>query len=368
MLPRIVFRVDASIEIGSGHVMRCITLATALRAKDRVCQFICREHPGNLIKFIRDQGFDVFALSMSDGQMDAEEIDSHILHYAAWLGAGWRSDANQTRQYLTDHVADWLVVDHYALDYRWESAIRPHVKQIMVIDDLADRRHDCELLLDQTYGRSVKDYQPYVPAVCRLLCGTKYALLRPEFANRRPDSLKRRARPALRELLISMGGVDKDNVTCQILRALNTCTLPKDCRITVVLGETAPWLDDVMNISQGMKWPTRVLVGVANMAQLMTDSDLAIGAAGATSWERCCLGVPSIVFLLAENQRYIMSQLVQKGAASALTPPGEGAATMFCNLIAQFSDPENLARMSAAAASVVDGMGTQRLVDHLYAW
>src|SRR5690606_9706020 len=111
---------------------------------------------------------------------------------------------------------DWLIVDHYALDARWETALRPHYRKLMAVDDLADRRHQCDLLLDQTFGRTVEDYRPWVPATCTVLCGSNFALLRPEFADLRAYSLRRRAKPQLKHLLISMGGVDKDNSTAQV--------------------------------------------------------------------------------------------------------------------------------------------------------
>ena len=126
----------------------------------------------------------------------------------------------------------------------------------------------------------------------------------PEFAALRAYSLQRRARPQLRQLLITMGGVDKDNATGEVLTALRVCPLPADCQITVVMGTTAPWLSEVEQLARDMPWPTRVLVGVNDMARLMAESDLAIGAAGATSWERCCLGLPTAMFVLAENQKY----------------------------------------------------------------
>ena len=232
----------------------------------------------------------------------------------------------------------------------------------MVIDDLADRPHACDLLLDQTFGRDAADYRPLVPADCRLLCGSQYALLRPEFAALRPYSLQRRARPALRELLITMGGVDKDNATSQVLQALRTCPLPAECRITVVMGATAPWLGEVRTQAQGMPWQTGVLAGVSDMAQLMADSDLAIGAAGATSWERCCLGVPTIMLVLADNQRKVAQGLEQSGGAKLINL-GQRAKTQLGELLRPLiDDPAQLLNMSDCAASVVDGSGVDAVM------
>jgi UDP-4-amino-4,6-dideoxy-N-acetyl-beta-L-altrosamine N-acetyltransferase len=228
----------------------------------------------------------------------------------------------------------------------------------MVIDDLADRPHVCDLLLDQTFGRRATDYVPLVPDGCRLLCGSqKYALLRPEFAALREYSLKRRAKPVLRELLINMGGVDKDNVTGAVLRALQSRPLPADCSLTVVMGQTAPWLKNVQVLACSMQRPTRVLVGIDNMAQLMADSDLAIGAAGATSWERCCLGLPSIMLVVADNQLEVAKGLEEAGAA-LLCLSDQGLSKQLAVLLDKLcADVEQITLLSKAAAKVADGTG-----------
>jgi UDP-2,4-diacetamido-2,4,6-trideoxy-beta-L-altropyranose hydrolase len=355
---QVVFRVDASILIGTGHVMRCLTLAEALRQQGASCRFVCREHPGSLIELIRKRGFFVCTLPVDPDSKKAGDLPS----YAEWLGGDWRTDATQTILGAGGTAIDWLVVDHYALDARWERALAPHIGKLMVIDDLADRPHDCDLLLDQTYGREVADYRPVVPADCRLLCGSQYALLRPDFAALRSFSLKRRARPFLREFLITMGGVDKGNATGQVLQALRNCPLPADCRITVVMGAMAPWLTEVHKQAQDMPWPTRVLADVSDMAQVMVDCDLAIGAAGATSWERCCLGVPTIMLVLAENQCKVAQEL-ERSDGVKLIKLGQTASTLLMELVLPLiDDPTQLLHMSKCAARIVDGSGVKHVM------
>lgn len=312
----VVFRVDASIQIGSGHVMRCLTLADALVLQGVECHFICREHQGSLIAFITERGYKVHSLSHthSSREKDNGEVDEALAH-APWLGATQDEDAALCVPIIKSLQPDWVIVDHYALDKCWESELRPYCQQIMVIDDLADRQHDCDLLLDQTFGRNSDDYQSLVPESCTLLCGAEYALLRPEFAQWRDYSLRRRKQGKLESLLINLGGVDKDNVTTQILKVLSNSPLPSDIRITVVMGTTAPWVEQVQQQAELMPCRTEVKVGVSNMAELMANSDLAIGAAGATSWERCCLGLPTITVVIAENQQTIANNLQEHGAA-----------------------------------------------------
>lgn len=367
---KVVFRTDASLHIGTGHVMRCLTLADALAARGVHCQFICRAHEGNLIDYIRQRGFQVHALPLLPANSCAvnpaptrpsntEPAHSH------WLGATQAQDAQACAPIMAAQQPDWLIVDHYALDARWEQALASYCRRLMVIDDLADRPHACDLLLDQTFGRDPADYRPLVPAQCQLLCGSSYALLRPEFAALRPYSLQRRTQPQLCNLLITMGGVDKDNVTSKILIALRASRLPPDCQITVVMGSTAPWLAQVKLLAQDMPWPTQVLVGVSNMAQLMADSNLAIGAAGATSWERCCLGLPTIMLVLADNQVGVAKALEQAGAAALVT----SETNMVCQLIALINGliitPQQLQTMSKSSMAIVDGMGCHVVVAQL---
>jgi UDP-2,4-diacetamido-2,4,6-trideoxy-beta-L-altropyranose hydrolase len=364
---KVVFRTDASLQIGTGHVMRCLTLAEALSDRGAECQFICRAHEGHLIEFIRFKGYIVDALpspqdSTSPPTPRGLGAPTPELGHCHWLGATQCQDAEACVPILVEQRPDWLIVDHYALDTRWEQALVPHCRNLMVIDDLADRPHNCDLLLDQTYGRDAADYRPLVSATCRLICGSQYALLRPEFAALRPYSLRRRTRPVVRELLINMGGVDKNNATGQVLQALTKYALPTDCRITVIMGPMAPWLSQVRTQAQDMLSATRVLVGVSDMAQLMADSDLAIGAAGATSWERCCLGLPTIMLLLAENQRKVAQALEQSGGVK-LIHLAQVATTQLTEIFfSLINDPGKLRHMSDCAASLVDGSGVNAVV------
>jgi len=259
----IVFRADASLNIGTGHVMRCLTLADALRERGASCRFVCREHPGHLLQLISERGHVVVSLPLPSPPSAAPGTTDQQPAHAHWLGTDWHTDAQQTLDGIGNTPVDWLIVDHYALDNRWESALRTRCQYLMAIDDLADRLHDCELLLDQNLGLTARDYAPYLPQDCTTLIGPRYALLRPEFAALRPYSMNRRKQPQLKQLLITMGGVDKDNATGQVLHALAQCTLPVDLQITVVMGPHAPWLEQVRQQAHIMPCPTQVLAGVS---------------------------------------------------------------------------------------------------------
>jgi UDP-2,4-diacetamido-2,4,6-trideoxy-beta-L-altropyranose hydrolase len=359
---RVAIRTDASMHIGSGHIMRCLTLADALKAKGADCHFISREHPGHLLEVIRQRGHTATVLPKDKLMAATADDPAPQPAHAAWLGCEWNTDAQQTGAILADLQPDWLVVDHYALDQRWEDALAAHYRQLLVIDDLADRPHRCDLLLDQNLGRQPQDYAGLVPTHCQVLTGPHYALLRPEFAALRPYSLQRRqAEPALRQLLITMGGVDQPNATGQVLQALKACALPADCRITVVMGLKAPWLQSVRGLAAQMPWPTEVVVHVNDMAQRMSDSDLAIGAAGSTSWERCCLGLPTLMVVLAENQQLGAETLESARAARFIGRVGD-IATQLPQVIRELIDTDRLSPMSLAASAVANGDGVDKVI------
>lgn len=366
---RIAFRTDASLQIGTGHVMRCLTLADALHKHGVECLFICRPHRGNLLDLITLRGHRAIALPVLVADDSISPYTDTELAHARWLGTDWGTDATDTYQALGDKIVDWFVVDHYALDGKWERVLRPACQRLMVIDDLADREHDCDLLLDQNLGRAISDYSGLISASATLLIGPQYALLRPEFALLRAESLARRSNPRFRHLLIAMGGVDKDNVTGQVLHALNACgaILPDDLHITVVMGLHAPWLQEVQAQVAQLPHTVKVLVGVDNMAQLMVNSDLAIGAAGSTSWERCCLGLPSLIVVLAENQQKIAQALGRSGAVISLGTPFSNAFPVELQraVIEIGSGNDRLGRLSVCAADITDGQGVMNVIQNL---
>jgi UDP-2,4-diacetamido-2,4,6-trideoxy-beta-L-altropyranose hydrolase len=274
-----------------------------------------------------------------------------------------KQDADACRATLKARQFDWLIVDHYALDIHWEEALRPYYSRLMVIDDLADRRHVCDLLLDQNLGRKPSDYERLIPESCMVLAGPQYALLRPEFAALREYSLMRREKPNLRNILITMGGVDQPNATCRVLEALNQCTLPSDCKIGVVMGDKAPWLEQVKASAAHLRWPAEVLVNISDMAQRMADCDLVIGAAGSTAWERCCLGVPTLMVVLADNQRFGAEALQGALAAKLLGNVSDiGQLPIIFTSIVTDAELQSMGRM---AARITDGLGATRVVDSL---
>lgn len=300
---QIAMRTDASFEIGAGHVMRCLTLADNLKQHDAVIRFICQRLPGDLVEHIIKRGYEVTTTLQSK--------------------------------------VDWLIVDHYGLDKQWENKMRTFAKRIMVVDDLANREHDCDLLLDQTLGRKPADYDGLVPKDCHLLLGTDYAIIAAPFAKIRSASLQRRTEnDRIKHILVSLGGTDPHNVTqfvCASLRQLNT-TPP----VKILLGKQ---------------------VEQASLAAMMADADVAIGAGGATSWERCCVGLPTIMIATASNQLNNAAQLSQAGAVDYLGEHNKIDVQRLIDAVRHLiKSPLHLKKMSAAAAAICDGYGIRRVV------
>lgn len=359
----VVFRADASLSIGTGHVMRCLTLAEELRRKGHRCEFVCRDHAGHLGEFVASRDFTCHLLANS-GEPAAQSAESNKTAHSDWLGVGWETDAEQTLAAIGALDVDWLVADHYALESRWEKRLATVARRVMVIDDLADRNHECDLLLDQNLGSKESDYSHRVPTRCLKLIGPQYALLRPEFPALRDAALKRRARPSIKRILVSLGGVDPDNVTGEVMRALCQSSVPLDTELDIVLGAAAPHLEEVRALARELPLEATVSVNVSDMAERMCQADISVGAAGSTSWERCCLGLPAIMVVLAENQRAIGDALATSG--SAILVDKDAIYDQLGGILNRLVVSEELLQsLSDNARAVCDGRGTSRLVSEM---
>jgi len=350
---KLVFRVDASSQIGTGHLMRCLTLAECLKNDGHDISFICRDISGNLRAKIIKKGFRLFDLEFPE----IARSDDKLFH-SKWLAVPQQEDAEQCKQILEKIKPDWLVVDHYALDYEWENALKHLAKNLMVIDDLADRDHNCDLLLDQTFGRIAEDYIDLVPKLCTVLVGSEYSLLRPDFSEWRSYSIERRSQANFKNLLITMGGVDVKNHTEDVLIKLNRCALKEDINVTIVLGSNYPHLQSLKMRAERSKYAVKIKCDVENMAEIMANSDIAIGAAGTTSWERCCMGLPTIQIVLAENQKFLANRLSKINAALIVNEAN--------SLESLINDASKwMQDVSVSSARITDGTGTLKVANQI---
>ena len=348
---KIVFRADASVTIGTGHVMRCLTLAEALRKAGAEATFVCRELDGNLVELMRTRGFDVHVLPPLEPPTDP----------LAWTAAHPHEDAAQTARFFSTR-ADWLVVDHFALEHRWEKEMREHADRLMVIDDLADRAHDCDLLLDQNYLREPTRYDTLVPDHCRKLLGPAYALLRDEFGRAR-DAWPREV-GEVKRIFVFFGGTDPTNETSKALRALQRWGEGKTLTIDVVIGGGNPHRAEVERLVNAM--PDALLhVQASNMADLMARADLSVGAGGSTTWERFCLGLPSLVVTTAANQEAIAKALAEDDYHLLLGDHASVDEDAVASGLGHFT-PARRRLFARRGEGLVDGRGAARVVRELY--
>jgi UDP-2,4-diacetamido-2,4,6-trideoxy-beta-L-altropyranose hydrolase len=347
---RVVIRVDASVDIGTGHVMRCLTLAARLRGNGSEIFFICREVQGHLCDAIEAAGFSCSRLPVAPAGLGPATL---VAEGVADVAAFRAMDARQTRMAIEEcgMNPDLLVVDHYMLDEAWESALRRTVGRIFVIDDLANRVHDCDLLLDQNLHDSPDSrYVGLVPAGARVFVGPKYALLRPEF--RVACAVPRNA--GLRRMMVFFGGVDPTDEASKVIQALHSLGSAAP-QTELVLGSSNPNRERVFSAAAGLAC-VRVHGQTNDMAGLMREADLGVGTCGVAAWERCCLGLPSLVVVNADNQRDDARILDAMGAARNLGDAMSARAERWASEIRDLQgEPESLAAMSIAAGSIMQG-------------
>ncbi|MFH2135417.1 MAG: UDP-2,4-diacetamido-2,4,6-trideoxy-beta-L-altropyranose hydrolase [Pseudomonadota bacterium] len=351
-------RVDATANIGTGHFMRCLTLAEELKKQGCLIRFVSRDLPPHLCSLLEAKGMEFIALNNETSSAGTDE-----LAHSAWLGTSQAQDASETLVAIADQAWDWMVVDHYALDARWESTIRKQAKQIMAIDDIADRQHDCDVLLDQNYYRDMEArYDGKVPARCRMLLGPRYALLREEFRILRAQVQSRTGE--VKRILMFFGGVDAGNYTGQAIDALSGLDI-EGVEVDVVIGAQHPRRTEIEQACAAQGYVCHVQT--SRMAELMVAADLAIGAGGTAIWERCCLGLPALSICVAENQR---KQIEDAAAAGMLyAPEGKEDPTALIRFHAKalMENPLLLKLISAIGMKTVDGKGPLRVAGSMNA-
>jgi UDP-2,4-diacetamido-2,4,6-trideoxy-beta-L-altropyranose hydrolase len=354
---RVVIRVDASIEMGMGHLMRCLSLARALADDGTNVFFLLRSHAAGLTGLIEGEGHSVRLLP--DPHHRPDNAANGTAH-ARWLPTTWLHDAEQTLE-ATGHIGpiDWLIVDHYALDARWERMQRKWAPRVLAIDDLADRDHDCDILLDQNLVLEMDSrYRGHLPPTCKALLGPRYALLRDEFAEHRKSLTGRSGRIA--RILVCCGGSDPGNETAKALSAIKSLSLPS-LAVDVAIGLSNPHADSISRLC--LELPGAELQrGADHMADLMKRADLAIGAGGVMSWERCCLGLPTIAIGIADNQTGALTALAAAGAVAYMgSAPSVTADEIARTVRSMLDDPARTRAMGKAAWALVDGLGACRV-------
>jgi UDP-2,4-diacetamido-2,4,6-trideoxy-beta-L-altropyranose hydrolase len=350
---KVAIRVDASSQIGTGHFMRCLTLADALRQRGAQIRFVSRRLPEHLKNMLTAKEHQFMPL---DGR--STEANADDLAHAHWLGTSQHADAQESIRVLSDQAWDWLIVDHYALDARWESALRQTASRFLAVDDLADRQHDCDFLLDPNFYSDMDTrYVGRVPAHCTLLLGPRYSLLHDEFRR-----LRERAKPRtgpVKRVLVFFGGVDADNYSGRALEALISLGV-EGLHIDCVIGEKHPRREQIESVCAEHQFACHVQTSC--MAELMAAADLAIGAGGSATWERCCLGLPTFSICTADNQIRQVADAASEGWLYAPEIKNGLTHAIKRHLCALLENDCLRRAISRNAMQAVDGRGVLRLI------
>ncbi|MES2176558.1 MAG: UDP-2,4-diacetamido-2,4,6-trideoxy-beta-L-altropyranose hydrolase [Gemmatimonadota bacterium] len=332
LAPLAVFRCDASLPVGGGHVMRCLTLADVLAGLGWRCAFATASGSVEVVP----------ALAASRHEVASIDAD----HDSADMCAIWPA-------------ADLLVVDHYNRDAEFERGLRAWATRILAIEDLITRPHSCDILLDQTYGRTAADHAETHAGLC--LCGSSFALLRPQFRAQRTQALARRDGRPVSRVFVALGTTDIRDATSAVLDAVARAA--PHVSVDVLLGGTSPNLATVRERIARMPNTVTLHADASDVAQLMAGADLAIGTPGTASWERCCLGLPTILVTVADNQEVIVARLAEAGAALDAGRYGDSSVDrLTAALIHLINDADARRAMASRAAAICDGRGALRVV------
>jgi UDP-2,4-diacetamido-2,4,6-trideoxy-beta-L-altropyranose hydrolase len=358
----IMFRVDASRIIGTGHIMRCLTLANELKKQGENTIFCSRHLTENLENMIVSLGHQLIKLI----DKDKVEINHQVDQYSSWLETSQDFDANEVIAKVKLENIDWVVVDHYALDTCWHKKIKENYKdiKILAINDLFEKSHSCNLFLNQNVVLNEDSaYKTLLDTTVSKLLGPKYSLLRDEFNQYREQAEIRKN--GVKNILVFFGGIDIDNVTGKALSAL--AQIENDTfSVKVVIGAAHPKADEIKQMC--VTYGYNLNIQIDNMAELMAWADLSIGASGSASWERSCLGLPSIIITLADNQVAIAKAAESVGLIKYLGKNEEvdqlsikSAVIELCN------NSDELNRMSETCFEYTDGFGKKRVIEKMRA-
>ncbi len=338
-------RVESDEKIGTGHLMRCLTIANSLRKKGNQVYFISKNMSEESRKILESNKFSVEKLDYKRKKFD------------------YKIDAKYTIEIIKKEMKNstFLIIDNYDIDKKWEILVKKFVKKIIVIDDLANRKHSCELLIDQNFNSNIKEkqYKKLVPKNCTLLTGTKFAILRPEFFILRKLT---KTRTKLKNILISYGGTDPSNETIKVLKALKNIDL-QNVNTYIVSGNLNSKNKEIEQLSTELN-KSKFYEYTKDIAELMIKADVAFGGAGTTSWERCCLGLPTIITILSNDQKDIAESLEKNTCGINLGFGKNIKVKDYENILRKF-DWKNLREFSLNCKKIVDGRGTNRVISEI---
>ena len=343
----IFIRVDSGSDVGLGHVMRCFALAEVIKNMNFNVYFISKGIEGNVIKNVENYGYKVF-------RIDSKAIKSSKSH--------WKMDAVKTTKIIQrfKNEKNLLLVDNYELSNMWETWLKLVVDKIIVIDDFLNRSHNCDLFIDQNLHTGKIDRNKKYSKNCKKLLGPKYALLRNEFAENRKNVKNRSGK--INRILISFGGSDEKNQTLISLKAIKKLAEEK-INVDVIVGEPNKNKTKIKKICSSMENLT-YYQQPKNIAKIMKRADLAIGAGGIITWEKCCLGLPSIVSIVSKNQEDAVNAVSKKGCLINLGRAERLTSQDYLSAITNLNS-KKLIQMQKKCMKLVDGKGAERVAKQI---
>ena len=367
---KVAIRVDSSSVIGMGHLQRCLVLASELYSFGAEVVFLSRALPGNQIIFIQDKNFKCFVLPYQENSKYQHSSKINENNKLAWLGSSIEEDVQICSDFLDKKDCDLLIVDHYSLDKQWHKLMRPYCKKIMALDDLANKEFDCDILMNYNYsGLTVESYEKLVPTTCKLFLGTKYCLFKPELTQvlvRRKLERRFNQINQFGNILLFMGGADRNNNTSKILKQILRVPTIKKAAVHVVLGKSNPFR---VQLKHDFAAYDQVIFYVQpdEYYNLLAQADLAIGAGGVSQLERLYLGLPSVAIPIAENQKTIYLEMLEANLLYSLEQFFKGAFlsldTVECKIfdVRNILHPAEYKRFTIRYATIDD-------MDLLYEW
>ena len=356
----VVFRLDASKNIGMGHLSRCRNLAFFLNKKGAKIDFVLRNLDRNFKNFLNHKKYKLNYLPNNRIFNKTLNSDSEKL----WPRLLQKIDAKETKKFLSKKKIEWLIVDHYGLNYRWEKDLNNSVKNIMVIDDHLNREHFCNLFLNQNFTKSSTSFSnKYLPKKCKLLLGPKYSLLDKNYSDLR-KKIKIKNNKKIKNILVTFGGTNMKNLISKIISVFNCKELHK-INLTIITKERHI---DSLKHKKNLNQPSiKFMPLVKNLSQYILKSDFCIGAGGTTNWERMCLGVPTLVFPIAPNQVEISNNLKKKKLIYLIKNyKGMNIKNLRKKIIEIINNRKELNKTRKKCLTFIDGLGAVRLSKMLF--
>jgi len=335
-----LFRCDGSTQIGTGHIMRCLSLAEGLKRKHWQCAFVMKDYDARLADKIEEKGFELRLIPKE---------------------SSLKEDLKLTRKYASQWKVSIILTDSYDLDREYLKTLKEDKFFVLSIDDSTQTHFYSDILLNQNIHATAREYSERIEPYTKLLLGPKYALLREDFVSSRNAE---RISEKVQKVLVTMGGGDPYNQSLKVLRALEN--MKEAFSITVLLGSSFLFHEEIENFTRRASKKIKIVHNTNQVARLMKESDLAISASGCTVWELCCLGVPTILLILSENQEPIAQSLQKKGIMKNLGWFNQVNEPYIQQEVSKLSADQKLRKeMADKGQLLLDGLGVKRVVKEI---